>query len=475
MNKDIRLGLVFGIVLCLLTGCGVETDETPMYELVTMTSKSTHIPHNETTELMVSLEEQPTGTLSPPTATANPPTVTEKPTEAPTLTHTPTVVPKYGVRIYPGGYHGRVFDVLLTGEGDMLIAGITNNPGLSHRITPGTAHLIRADLDGKIIWEKDYGGKDDAQFTSIIQVGEEEYVILGEIAASYVRDETDVYLIKIDGDGNEIWSHTYGGRGMDLGMMVQQTTDGGYILVGDRADEHITGYLYESNIYLIKTDAEGNELWWRTYGEKILYIGWGVAETPDGGFVLSGWEAKTLDDRDVILIKTDPSGELEWSRVWDLGERDGAFDLVLTEDGYIVAACIQSMGSGAPSAVLLKVDLEGNEIWDKLIGQEGVGNTFWDIIADQDGGYVMAGDTHLGKVPGTGEDRHGGLMVKTDSDGEIIWERIYTEEAYEQVRFNTVVSSPDGGYIFAGDVTPYGDLYSDFLVIFTDHEGNILE
>jgi Tol biopolymer transport system component len=364
---------------------------------------------------------------------------------------------------YGGPRNDQAFDVLVTEDGGSLIVGLANNTGLSHRITPGNAQLIRTKAQGTVIWEKQYGGRNDAYFSSIIQAGEDEYVLLGEIAASYARDETDVYLVKVDGEGNEIWSRTFGGRGMEFGKMVRQTADGGYILVGDQADEYPTDYVYESNIYLIKTDAKGNLVWSRTYGNKILYIGWGVAQTPDDGYILCGWEAKTLDDRDVILIKTDEVGELEWSRTWDLGERDGGFDLILTSDGYVVIACIQSMGSGGPSAVLIKVDLDGNEIWNKLIGEEGVGNTFWHIVEDVDGGYVMAGDTHLGKVPGTREDKHGAWMIKTDTEGEILWQHVFGEGEYEQAHFRSAALLPDGGYIFVGDVTPNGKTYSDMV------------
>jgi acetyl esterase/lipase len=377
-----------------------------------------------------------------------------------------------GVKTYGGPLNDRAFDVLLTADGGALIAGLANNTRLSHRITPGNAHLIRTDSEGDIIWEKDYGGENDAVFSSIIRAGEEEYVLLGEIAASYSRDETDVYLVKVDGEGNEIWSHTYGGRGMDLGTMVRQTADGGYVLIGDTADEFPTRNVYQSKMYLIKTDADGNEVWSRTYGDHVLYLGWGVAQTPDGGYVLTGWEAKTIDDRDVIAIKTNEVGDVEWSRTWDLGpgERDGGFDLILTSDGHVVMACIQSMGSGAPSAVLLKVDLDGNEIWNKLIGEEGVGNTFWHIMEDADGGYVMAGDTHLGKVPATGQDIHGGLMIKTDADGEVLWQRIFGEGQYEQASFNAAAVLPDGEYVFVGRVTQHGERYSDMLWFKTRHE-----
>jgi Tol biopolymer transport system component/pimeloyl-ACP methyl ester carboxylesterase len=364
---------------------------------------------------------------------------------------------------FGGPTNDRAFDVLVTSDGGTLVAGMANNTGLSHRITPGNARLTRTDARGAVIWEKEYGGEDDAYFTSIIEAGEDEYVLLGEIAGSYLRDETDVYLVKVDGEGNEIWSRTFGGRGMDHGEGVRKTLDGGYILIGGQADEYPTGNVYEGSLYLIKTDAEGNEVWSRTYGDEILYLGWGVAELPDGGFVLTGWEAKTIDDRDVILLRTDESGEVVWSRTWDLGERDGGFDLILTSDGCVVMACIQSMGSGAPSARLLKADLDGNEVWNKLIGEEGVGNTFWDIVEDTDGGYLMAGDTHLGKVPGTGRDRHGAWMVKTDADGEILWQQVYDGGEYDQAHFNAVALIPGGGYIFAGDVTREGETYSDML------------
>jgi hypothetical protein len=353
----------------------------------------------------------------------------------------------------------------LTTDGGTIVAGIANNTQPSHRIIPGNARLIRTDAEGNILWERDFGGEKDGTFTSIIRVGEEEYVLLGDIAASYARDETDVYLVKVNGEGDEIWSHTYGGRGMDFGKMVEQTTDGGFILVGDRADEHPTRNVYQSKLLLIKTDAEGNEVWSRTLGDEILYLGWGVAQTPDGGYVLAGWEAKTIDDRNVIAIKTNETGEVEWSRTWDLspGERDGGFDLILTSDGYIVIACIQSMGTGAPSAVLLKVDLDGNEIWNKLIGEQGVGNTFWHIMEDLDGGYIMAGDTHQGKDSSTGGDIHGGLIVKTDSDGEFLWQHVLGGRRFEQVWFNSAAVQPNGGYIIIGRATLRGKDYSDIL------------
>jgi hypothetical protein len=364
-----KIGMLV-LVSVLLVGCISEGDSTPIATTETPTSTPTETP--TPTETSIDIPE--------PTATAPP---TEEHRESPTPF--PGLEAKAEVRTYGGEQNDAAYDILLLADGGTLMVGRANSPGPSHRITPGTARLIRTDADGNVIWQKDYGGEIDTMFYSPIQTGEDEYVVLGQIAASYARQETDFYLVKIDGEGNEIWSHTYGGRGMDVAKMVRQTADGGFILVGGRADELPTmspsGYLYQGDIVLIKTDAEGNEVWTRTYGDKILYLGWGVAQTPDGGYALIGWEAKTIPDRDVIAIKTDEMGKVEWSRTWDLDpkDRDGGFDLILTADGHIVIAGIQSMDSGVRGAVLIKVDLDGNEIWVKVLGEEGVDNEFWDI------------------------------------------------------------------------------------------------
>jgi len=456
------------IVLALVAGCGA------------VEPTATSVSVTATRPTVAPAPPTPTDTPNPPTETATlPPTATPRPTATrPTVAPTPTATeapgftlyPEPGIRVDVRTYGGRLtdwgYDILLLDDGGTLIVGQADNTGPSHRIFPGKARLIRTDAEGDVIWQKDYGGEVDSMFYCPIQTGDDEYVILGQIAASYTRDEEDIYLVKIDGEGNEIWSQTYGGRGMDHGKMVRQTADGGFILVGDRADEFPSGGLYQSDLVLIKTDAEGNEVWTRTYGDKILYVGWGVAQTPDGGYVLIGWEAKTIPDRDVIAIKTDEMGEVEWTRTWDLdpGDRDGGFDMILTADGHIVIACIQSMDSGPRGAVLIKVDLEGNEVWVKDFDAGGEGSEFWDIMEDTDGGYVMAGGRFLSPIDrATGEAVREGLIIKTDPDGEVLWQHTISSGEYESTLLSSAVVLPGRGYIFVGAATPSGGECWDML------------
>ncbi len=410
-------------------------------------------------------QRQVTPTTSPATDTPSP---TATLTRTPTLTTTPyhqtsaeSVFWTYGTDL-----NDNAVDILLLDDGGTLLAGMANNPGPSHRITTGTAHLVRTNAAGEIIWQKDYGGDVDAYFYSVAKAGEDEYVALGSIAASYQRDETDIYLIKIDGEGNEIWSHTYGGRGMDHGKVVRQTSDGGFIITGGTADERPTAGVYEGNLILIKTDADGNEIWTHVYGSEILYLAWAVAQAPDGGYVIAGWVARTIDDRDVIVIKTDTEGIFEWSRTWDLdpGDRDGGFDMIVTSDGFIVTACIQSMDTGTIGSVVIKLDMEGNEIWQKSYDGGGeAGNELWDIMEDTDGGYVLSGIVIHSANRTTGRFVDDGWIFKTDPDGEVLWEYIFQSEGFEQLLLSAATVLPEGGYVFVGAANRTGKQYSDIL------------
>ncbi|MGD8752116.1 MAG: hypothetical protein PVG14_11870, partial [Anaerolineales bacterium] len=114
-------------------------------------------------------------------------------------------------------------------------------------------------------------------------------------------------------------------------------------------------------------------------------------------------------------------------------------------------------------AVLIKVDLEGNEIWVKEFGEEGVGSEFWDIMEDSDGGYVMAGDIIPDRKSSTGEDIRYGFVIKTDPDGEALWQYVFDEDKYEEITFSSAVVLPDGGYVFVGRATRSGERYADML------------
>jgi hypothetical protein len=174
--------------------------------------------------------------------------------------------------------------------------------------TLGDVLLIKTDAKGNIQWAKAYGGKNvvDARFFQ--QTSDGGYIVAG-YTNSFGAGELDIFLIKTDAKGNIIWSKTYGGTDDDFASSVQQTSDGGYIVVGYTASFGAG----ERNIFLIKTDAKGNIQWAKTYGETDdLDRGIpSVQQTSDGGYILvSTTISFGAGGADIFLIKTDARGNI---------------------------------------------------------------------------------------------------------------------------------------------------------------------
>ncbi len=257
-------------------------------------------------------------------------------------------------KIYGGTDYDYAYSIQQTSDGGYIVAGGTWSFGAGN----GDIFLIKTDAYGNIQWAKTYGGTREDYGFSVQQTSDGGYIVAGP-TVSFGMGDWDVFLIKTDANGNVQWAKTYGGTRVDVVRSVRQTSDGGYILVGETYSFG-AGY---SDIFLIKTDAYGNLQWAKTYGGTDYDLAFSVEQTSDGGYIAAGYTryVDIVSFYYIFLVKTDANGNLSWAKTYGIGISDGTFSFRRTSDnGYIVAGWTYPFGAGGFDIFLVKTDENGN-------------------------------------------------------------------------------------------------------------------
>ncbi len=294
--------------------------------------------------------------------------------------------------------------VQMTSDSGYILAGVTNSSGNGWF----DAWLIKTDASGNQQWSRTFGGIDDDIGYSVQQTSDGGYVLAG-FTWSYGNGNDEAWLIKTDSSGNLQWSRTFGGTGYDYIYSVQQTSDSGYILAGGTSSYGAGS----DDVWLIKTDSSGNPQWSRTFGGTRSDWAEAVQKTSDGGYILAGLFNSTINRQDAWLIKTDAYGNQQWNRTFGGFDNDGAFDVNQTSDGYILTGETFSYGAGRTDAWLIKTDVSGNEQWNRTFGGTDF-DAAYSLRQTSDGGYILEGETYS---YGAGNDDAWLIKVSSEAGG----------------------------------------------------------
>jgi len=282
-------------------------------------------------------------------------------------------------------------------------------------------------------------------------------------------------------DSNHAFFETTGGSIDVQALSAQQTDDGGYIVAGCASGQpketpealgtstlqltptptHPPGADYQ-NLLLLKYDRSGSLSWARTASLGSEDAVSSVRQTADGGYILAGYTSTSrYEDRDVLLLKYNSSGGLEWARTTGSSNEDIAQSVWQTADGgYIVAGATQIYGAGETDALVLKYDSAGTLEWARTAGRDDYYDEALSVQQTADGGYIVAGYT-----TGYGMGYADVFLLKYDSEGTLSWAKTTGGKSEDMAR--SVQQTTDGGYIVAGS--------SDgaVLVLKYDNSGNL--
>jgi len=322
--------------------------------------------------------------------------------------------------------------------------------------------IIKLDKNGNMEWDEAFGEEGTDVARSIIQTEDGGYAVVGSIWTKYASKQ-DFWLIKLGENGNKEWDKTFDEDENDIAYSLIQTEDRGYAIAGS-AGLRVWG---ETNCWVIKLDAKGNIEWDSNFGGTGWDEIYSIIQTKDESFIVTGcvW-SKGAGRGDVRVAKLNKRGNLVWDKTFGGRENDEAHSIIQTEDkGYAVAGFTVLEDTGDRDIWVIKLDKDGNKVWDKTLGgaSEDWANS---IIQTKDGGYMVAGWTSS-----MGAGKTDVWIVKLDKRGDLVWDKTFGGSENDEA--HSIIQTEDGGYVVAGWTKSKGAGNSDVWVLKLDENGNL--
>ncbi len=370
--------------------------------------------------------------------------------------------------------------------GALCTAGAVTTPNCN-TVSEPAATVMRVDSSGNIQSQTQY------QFTSypystpldlIRPTSDGGAIFAGnaQFGCPATGQTSCALIVKLDSNANVQWSNDFQfSTTCSVGPFtwpfdLQSTTDGGYV---------VAGYTYaptacSTSAFVAKLSSTGQIQWQHVFVDpnSQYSAAYSVRQTPDGGYIIGGeldyYVSASYTASEILVFKLDPTGTLVWQHDYSIGTDSYAESLALTSDGGFIVSGSVSITTGSSyssSVLLLKLDSTGNSQFAKTYVPSGSISDLNIVGAQQtsDGGYAFAGHYFQNTIY---EER--AWLVKTDSAGNVQWDKIYGADVeYSYRYFLSFQQTSDGGFIAAGSTNQYNNGYSSLWLVKTDSNGNI--
>lgn len=322
------------------------------------------------------------------------------------------------------------------------------------------AYVVRLNTSGDTIWTRRINGTGSRKdlLYKVINTNDGNYAMCG-YSTSYGAGTEDVLIIKMDDNGNILWTKTWGGTGRDRAQEIVQTSDNGYIVCGYTTSppaQYFDGFL-------LKLNASGDTTWSRRYGTALFEDFNSVKQLADGGYIAGGQGNNGGNGLDQYLVRTNSSGDTTWTKRFGTLGTDNIEYIHPVADGFLLAGGTDGTGSDGNNGYIVKTDLSGVVVWTKVYGGS-LADDFHEIEPTLDGNFILSGTTSS-----SGPIDPNMWMFKVDANGDSIWARTYGGNNHDHGY--SAMPTSDGGYIFAGYSSSFGFNYEEAYLVKTDANG----
>ncbi len=320
--------------------------------------------------------------------------------------------------------------IRLTADGGFILAGHSDSPKGKQKNSGSHGAsdywIIKLDAGGGEQWQRTIGGSGDEKLQSIAQTRDGGYILGGSSSSDRSGDKTDnsygsvdYWAVRLDKDGKIEWQKTFGGKYFDELRSIGQTADGGYIL-GGYSNSPQSGNKSQDNIgvgdyWVLKLDKKGSVEWEKVIGGDKDDQLFALHQTYDGGYILGGNSNSSATDAkkkgngkgtDFWVVKLDASGEMKWQETYDFGNLDILTSIVENKDHTLMVAGFAQSEPGTTKDekgindyIALKISETGDVLWQKTMGSEG-DDALKKLIETRDGGYILAGTSNPVRAAG---------------------------------------------------------------------------
>ncbi|MBI5058512.1 T9SS type A sorting domain-containing protein [candidate division KSB1 bacterium] len=276
--------------------------------------------------------------------------------------------------------------------------------------------ITRFSFGGDTLWHRMYHLGDQTEAAAIVQTAEGGFAIAGYVY-DLANTITRVLLVRIDADGDTLWTRLIGNSGEDLAAALRGLPDGGFVIAGSRLSD-----AGDADAALVRTDSNGDTLWTRSYGDARNEAFVTVELVPDGGFILSGNAAFEQQNWNSLAVRTDSLGNEIWNRVYAAGNiySFGAGGVPTADGGFLFPGTQYMAATSHFASYLMKTDANGGTLWTRLHSVSPLDEITFASASTADGGIVLTGT-----VGDLDSALIGAQVVHMDSAGNFLWYRLY--------------------------------------------------
>ncbi len=382
-------------------------------------------------------------------------------------------------------------------------------------VNSGDFWLVKLNSAGEKIWDYRYGGTQGEIGIDFLELSDGSMMLAG-VSGSGIGGERsqpcwgyyDYWMIKVDADGNKLWDKRFGTNSADYFREIIQTDDGGFVLggytegglSGDKTQDAWDVGSYEYDYWIVKTDANGNKLWDKRFGGTGYDQMDGLVELADGSLMIGGFSSSEPDgDKtapsaglgDYWIVKTDANGNYIWDKKYGGNLEEKCFDMLLDNANNVLIGGNSRSDNGGDKTEdayadlvygntsdywIVKIDADGNKLWDHRYGGDNFEDEFGNIIQTDDGGYLFTGNSYS---PISGEKTENNLgeeqmwAVKTDVNGIVEWDKTLLNDGHDEIGLGLQLN--DGCYLFGNQTfsgiagykteNTYAFLTNDFWIV----------